>query len=241
MNKKTLVDFINKYHLGGLIEKSKLNSQDGKLSVKFISPTKELVGEISINTTPISDKEICIHNTSQLLRLLNIVGDEINMDLEGGKTPTRLNISDGGFHVSYKLADPSLIGTVPAINSPGFSYSFNLNEDVKTKIIKSNNALNDSVLVWIGTEDGIEKDQILLLFGENLNHSNKLSFNVEPISINDKSKLIPYDSTILKEILNANKGIDGICEVSKEGLMKLTFSNESGDSIYYLIRRSEER
>ena len=240
MTKKQLIEFINKYSLGGINETVKLVSQNNTLMVKFVAPTKDLVGEIIMNESPVPDSELCIYNTSQLLKLLSITDGELLFDLEGGKNPKRANISDTVYHLSYTLADPILVGAVPNVKDADFEYSFLLNEENKQKIIKAKNAMGDNDLVWVGVYDDISNTKIQLVFGENSNHSNKVSLFIDPVGEAVKSPLIPFPSSIIKEILNANKTENGECFVNKDGLMKLHFTGEKITSTYFLIRKNIE-
>ena len=93
MKKKQLTSFIDKYSLGGHIEKVKLSTKDKTLNVKFVSPTKDLLGDLNLKNSPFPDnKDLCIHNTTQLLRIINVMDNEhdLYIDLEN---QTRMRIS----------------------------------------------------------------------------------------------------------------------------------------------------
>ena len=49
MNKQKLVSFINKYYLNGTVNSVILNSKSNKLSVRFISGDKTLLGELEMD------------------------------------------------------------------------------------------------------------------------------------------------------------------------------------------------
>ena len=49
MNKQKLVRFINKYYLSGTVNSVILNSKGGKLSTKFVSGDKTLLGELEMD------------------------------------------------------------------------------------------------------------------------------------------------------------------------------------------------
>ena len=47
MEKKYLTQFIDKYHLNGLVESVKWNIKDKVITVDFITPFKNLVGKVT--------------------------------------------------------------------------------------------------------------------------------------------------------------------------------------------------
>ena len=49
MNKQHLLRFIQKYSLGGVIESVAWNAEGNKLSVRFISDDKTMLGEVDFN------------------------------------------------------------------------------------------------------------------------------------------------------------------------------------------------
>jgi len=237
MNKAQITNFIQKYHLNGLIETLKLESNNNVLSARFITATKDLVGEVVMNSSPFTKDDIYIYDTSRLLKLLSITDGDLNVSLEGGKFPTKLHISDGNHEISYSLADMTLIPKVPNVKTSNVSFEFTLDKDLKSRIIKANSAVGDSDIIWIGTYTDVNDDKIQLSFGENGNHSNKISMFLTAKSITTKSSLIPFSSSQLKEILNANKDDDALVQIDKEGLMKISFQNELITSTYFIIRK----
>ena len=69
MNKTRLVRFINKYYLNGTVNSVVLNSKSDKLSARFISGDKTLLGELSLDKSQIEDCEIGVYNTEQFSKL----------------------------------------------------------------------------------------------------------------------------------------------------------------------------
>ena len=237
-----LVSFIQRYYLGGIVETVRIQStKDNKLTTDFIAPTKDLVGSIELNKSPLSPSDINIYDTSQLLKLLNITSGELTITPEGGKKVVKINITDGTYTVSYVLADSNLIPDVPKVSDSDYSYSFVLNDETRTKIVKSKGAIGDNDVVWIGTYSEISgngPDKIELIFGDNSNHSNKISFSLVASQMNAGSVPVPFSSKTLKEIINANKGDDGECFVNKDGLMKIKFANKAITSTYFMVRKN---
>ena len=58
MNKQKLVRFINKYYLSGTVNSVILHSKSGKISTRFISSDKTLLGELGMDKWPFEDAEV---------------------------------------------------------------------------------------------------------------------------------------------------------------------------------------
>ena len=70
MNKSKLKSFISKYHLGGTVNSVILNSNNNKLSTRFISGDKSLLGELSMENWDFEDSTLGVYDTEKLLKLL---------------------------------------------------------------------------------------------------------------------------------------------------------------------------
>ena len=83
MNKKRLTRFINKYYLNGTVNSIVLNSKSNsqKLTARFISGDKSLLGELTMDKWSFEDSDIGIYNTEQLVKLLSVVDEDINEPL----------------------------------------------------------------------------------------------------------------------------------------------------------------
>ncbi len=64
MNKQSLLRFIQKYSLGGLIESVAWNAEGNKLSVRFISDDKTLLGEVEFNAFTSNPFNVGIYTTT---------------------------------------------------------------------------------------------------------------------------------------------------------------------------------
>ena len=75
--KLDLQSIINKYYLNGLNETVKWEIKDKTLTIKFTSPTREMIGEVSCDNFKLEDSAIGISNTTQLLKLIGITSSEL--------------------------------------------------------------------------------------------------------------------------------------------------------------------
>jgi hypothetical protein len=238
IQKVNLVSNIEKYHLGDVIETVKWKISNNNLVIPFISPNQDLVGmmETSIN---LEDGTLGIFNTSALLKLLNIMEEEVSINVElQHKVPMKLIIDDSNFSLQYSLADPMIVQNIPEIMEPVYDAEFNIDGDFVSRFIKAKNALGSNVRevfkIISNTKDG--NKELKFILGEPTSHSNKVEFSVAS-SYEDSLKMdIPFNSGYVKEILSANKGDlkEAKGWVSNEGLLKLEFISETAKVTYYL-------
>ena len=77
MNKNNLLKFIQKYSLGGLIESVAWNAEGTKLSVRFISDDKTLLGEVEYNAYTSTQMNVGIYTTSLLKNMIGFSPSQI--------------------------------------------------------------------------------------------------------------------------------------------------------------------
>ena len=240
MKKSDLINYIQKYYLGGFVNAVQVISSKEGLLCKFITPTKDLVGIINKKESFLPHGHLYIYNTSQLLKLISILGEDITVNYEGGKVPTKKLISDSVYDITYPLSDPILINSkIPDIKEGSFDFSIPLNTENKNKILKVKNSI-DTENIWIGPYKDISDYKIQFTFGDNAEHNNKISFYVPPKdqiqSFQEYS--LPFSLEYLKEILSSNKDIDGELFLNQKGLMKIVFETSDISIVYYLIRKN---
>ena len=147
MEKKYLTQFIDKYHLNGLVESVKWNSTESDgFSVKFVTQTKDCAG--TIKTTQdlgFGKHDICIYSTSQFNKILSVMDTFMTADVVTGSQniPYQLSIKDNDFDLTYYLSSEDLIPTAPKINEPEqYDVEFDIDEDFIKNFIKAHNALD---------------------------------------------------------------------------------------------------
>ena len=73
MEKNRLYNFIQKYYLNGLVEGVKIHVQDKTITTDFITEDRSTLGHISYNNVDIDDTTFGVFDTSQLVRMLNVL------------------------------------------------------------------------------------------------------------------------------------------------------------------------
>jgi len=245
MTKLELQSVIEKYHLDGLVENVKwIIGKDKSLSIDFMSPSKEMIGNVYTSNFPLPESSIGINNTTQLDKLLSITDGELFLDyVKEHKVLTKLLISDKQFHLNYALAD---ILTVPKVGKYNGSEVYDLEIDLTNEqivsLIKAKNALTNSENVVIDVLKSIEGDaQLEFVFGGDIEYSNKITYSIKEFLVSPESEFkLTYNSELFKLILSCNKGANSSkLYLNSQGLMKLVFQhNPDLQTTYYIVSKS---
>ena len=242
IHKLTLQSVISKYYLNGMIEAVKWTIKDETLNIKFMSPSRDMIGELEFKGLKLTDTELAIFNTTQLNKLIGITQGTLLLDVvKNGKVANRLNIQDNQYDLTYALADTLLIGKVGNVDEPpSYNIEATLNNEQITALIKAKSALPDTNHIIIKDNTNFNGDSVLeFTLGDNGEYSNKITYSL-PAAVNTPISL-PFDADILKEILSANKDADsGTLNIFDGGLMKLHFSYENALKVTYFVVRKQE-
>jgi len=240
INKLLIQSIINKYYLG-LTESVKWSINDKKLNIDFMTPNKDDIGSVSCENFDLEDSKLAIYDTKKLQSLISICSGDLLLELtKNNALNTKLRILDLNFNLTYALSDPLLIGKVSTVNDAEWVVELNLEDDDVTNLIKAKSALAlvDNMIVTTSTNLDNE-DVIEFVFGDESGHNNKITYQMSGI-IKEQNMKLPFNSDMLKTILQANKDMEGgKLYLSSMGLMKLEFSHEGIKSEYFMVRRTE--
>ena len=242
--KLDLQSIINKYYLNGLNETVKWEIKDKTLTIKFTSPTREMIGEVSCDNFKLEDSARGISNTTQLLTLIGITSSELLLSyVKNNKQFVKLIISDTQFTVDYALADILTIPKAGSYTGPDeFNLVTELTEEHITALIKAKSALPESTIVIFQQSFSLDNDfQVELVFGGDIEYANKVSYcltNFEQNNVSTDFRL-GFSSELLKEILTVNRNsVKTKMSLNLEGLMKLEFLTSEGiKSTYYIVKK----
>ena len=87
INKLTIQSIINKYYLG-INEAVKWEINNNCLNIDFMTPSKDVIGNVTCNNFQLEDSKLAIYDTKKLSSLVNIC----NGDLNGDETKDILDI-----------------------------------------------------------------------------------------------------------------------------------------------------
>ena len=85
MNKARITRFIGKYNLAGLVESVTWKTDGQKLNTRFIADDKTVLGEITLDNFNFEEAELGIYTTSNLNKMLSVLGDDINLEVQPGE------------------------------------------------------------------------------------------------------------------------------------------------------------
>ena len=236
MQKEKIVNAINKYFLNGTTNSVKVIIKDKTLSCAFISDTQSVIGEVIVTDVEIEDCEVAIFTTSELLKLLSVLDD--NIDIKINKVDTQaisLNVSDATTTILYMFANLSTIKVAPKPKQmPNFNVEVEITKDFSDKFLKAKNAMPNAENFAV-TSNGVETEFIL---NYSTISTNRVRFGAPSIKT-EQMQPVCFSASGLKEILTANKNAEiGKIEVSSSGLSRVSFSGSDYKAVYYLVQLS---
>ena len=236
MNKQNLLRFIQKYSLGGLIESVAWNAEGNKLSVRFISDDKTLLGEVEFNAFTSNSMNVGIYTTSLLKNMIGILDNDIALKVDkAGEKSVSLKLSSDETETSYQLADLGVIPPVPDLKAlPDFGIDIEMASTMIDKFIKAKGALSDIDTFTVFTEGG----DLKMAIGYSSISTNRVTFTCQKGFAGDV-KPISFSAKYLKEILTANKeATSAKLKVSTDGLSHIQFQIDDFVCKYYLVEIS---
>ena len=233
MNKQKLVRFINKYYLNGTVNSVILNSNSNKLSARFISGDKTLLGELEMDKWQFEDSEVGIYNTEQLLKLLSVLDEDVNVSIsKAGDKSIALKVTDAFSSVNYMLSDVSIINKPPQLKEvPEFEVKIDVTPQFVNKFIAGKGALAETDNFTVLTDGSNTK----LVIGYAAINTNRVTL---PVTTSQSSNIdnVSFNAKNFKEVLTANKECESATlEVSSEGLAKIVFKVDDFSVIYWLV------
>jgi len=233
MDKYKLTRFIDKYHLGGNVNAVVINSKGDKLSTRFITGDKALLGELEMNSWQFKDAELGVYDTEQLSRLLGVLDDDVTLNLtQSGDKAIALEISDSYSKVNFMLSDKSVINQPPPLKGiPEFQLKIKVDTNFITRFISGKSALPDTdTFTVITSNDGVK-----LIIGYSSINTNRVTIPVETETYEDIDN-VSFNANLFKDVLVANKECESATlEVSEKGLSKINFKVDQYDVTYYLV------
>jgi len=243
INKLDLQSIISKYYLNGMNEAVKWDIKDNKLTIKFTAPDKTMIGIVTCDDFELEDSSIGISNTTQLNKLIAITNGYLTLEfVKQHKLITKLIIADNQFTLNYALADTMIIPKAGEYVGDGvYNIEASLDNESINAIVKAKSALADTDTVVFKPFTNDDGDLLLeMLFGGNIEYSNKVSFYLPEITTTNLPNEFKahYNSNLIKEIMYCNKDVSNCTMgINLDGVMRLAFDNGSVKSEYYLVAK----
>jgi len=237
MKKLYLEDVIEKYYLGGLVERVKINVKDKTLTTKFLATKKNLVGTITAPNIELEDCEFGVYDTSQLLKLIGITDHFLMLNVEKhGKIANKLLIADNEFNLEYALADVMLTPSVPSIEEPEYDMQADVDTDFVSRFLKAAKALNTDIFIVEQSTDAEGEKAMKFTLGGTEGYTNKINFTLATLVHGRVGKITKFTLEEFNKILLANKEFKaGKLSISVDGLLKIEFQNEEGVIASYIL------
>jgi len=233
MNKITLNTFIQKYNLGGNVNSVKWNSDGTKLSTKFISGDKSLLGLVELDKQSLPNFDVGVYDTAQLQKLLGVLFDNVELSLtEVDGNPVAFKIKDAKKDVSYVLAALGVIPDVPDMKSlPEFDTLVTLDAEMIDSFIKGKGALSDVDHFTIKpTDNGVE-----FVIGYSDMNSNRVSMKVNSSAVN-MDKEMHFNADLFSQLLSANRECSKAeLQIANTGLAHVEFKVDDFVAKYWLV------
>ena len=240
INKLTVQSIIDKYYLG-TNESVKWNIENNTLNIDFMTPTKDVIGNVTCNNFQLEDSKLAIYDTKKLQNLISICNGDLLLEFEKNNAIyTKLKISDLNFNLNYALSDPLLINKVGEVNEAEWVVELNLTQEDVVNIIKAKSALAQIDNMLVTTTTNLDGENVVeFVFGDESGHNNKITYQVLG-DIKETDIKLPFNSDTFKTILQANKDMDGgKLLLSSMGLIRLDFELDDISSKYYMVRKAE--
>jgi hypothetical protein len=233
IDKRKLVDSIEKYYLNGLTEAVKFNVKNNVLVIPFSTTNRDVVGEVTL-PIELPNAEFGIFETTPLLKLLNIL--DTNIDIQYKETfniVEKLLIEDNQYKMMFSASDISLIPKTPNVVDVTYQLTYAIEPDFVTRFIDCKKALGPDIKTFTLEP---QPDTARIILGGSSGYANKLEFNIPSKTEGMPFTPLLFPSDVLKEILSANKNFDNAeMKVNEEGLMNLMFVEGDAISQYFIM------
>ena len=233
MQKSKLDKFIQKYNLGGNVNQVKWVSDGNALTTSFVTPDKSLMGNVKVDNFNFENVELGIYTTDQLIKLLNVLGDDIALSVTSfGDKSVSLKVKNGSVSFDYTLSDLSIIPDTPALKRlPDFGTKIKIDTKFINTFIKGKAALSETETFTVVNNNG----NVEMVIGYSGTNTNRVNIPVETTE-NQLEDVISFNANLFKDVLVANKECSSATlEVSNEGLARINFKVDDYDSTYYIV------
>lgn len=240
--KEKLLDFIERYYLGGEIEATVWEVGDDMLMTKFITGDKSMIGDVKISnifTGLDSGDEFGVLVTSYLIKLLKPLENDIKLKahkIDNGDEEkiVSLDLSDTNSTNTYMLSDLSVVQRSKGLKQlPEFHLTFELDKTFMKKYFDSKKALKETkIFTILRAKNGDYK----IVLGYSQVNTNRITINVENKNSNNIDRPISFNAAYFNNILSVNRNAEKIeLTVSDEGLAHIKVLDGDIEANYYLV------
>lgn len=233
---ESLKTSIEKYSLGGTINRALYTNKDGKLKIIGVEDNKSLYAVITSRRKIFNqDLQFGIFNTSNMLGLLNLLDGKVTSEINA----YNIVLSQPDINIEVNFADVSVIGpdTYKEPNAKKLPDVYQINMELKKDLM-------DKILKSIGAFSSSEKNLYFqfkrnkphLVIGDDVSKSNKVNFDISSYGdfVEFKGKLA-FFLKFFKSILSSVKTMDKVVlKASIAGIMIVECTDENNQCTYYM-------
>ena len=233
IDKRKLVDTIEKYYLNGLTEAVKFNIKNNILTIPFSTTNRDVVGEVVL-PIELPNAEFGVFETTPFLKLLHILDTNIEIQYqEKFGIVEKLLIEDNQYKMMFSASDISLIPKTPNANDVDYQLTYIMEPDFITRFIDCKKALGPDIKTFTLEP---QQNSTKIILGDPSGYANKLEFEIPAYMDGFPFASLLFPSDVLREILSANKNFTyAEMKVNEEGLMSLSFTEDNTTSQYFIM------
>lgn len=233
---ESLKSNIEKYSLGGTINRALFTNKNGKLKIIGIEDNKSLYAVILSRRKIFNqDLQFGIFNTSNMLGLLNLLDGKVTTEINA----YNIILSQPDMNVEVNFADVSVIGPdtykEPNPTKLPASYEINmeLNKELMEKILKSIGAFSSSEK---NLYFQFKRNKPYLVIGDEVSKSNKVNFDISTYgNFEEFNGKLAFFLKFFKSILSSVKTMDKVTlKASIAGIMIVECTDENNQCAYYM-------
>jgi len=180
------------------------------------------------------DSEFGVYTTSELIKVIGIMGDDIDIDIKSIENrPYNMNLQDKQFKSVYVLAEKSIIPKSAKLKQlPEFSAECVFDKSFIDAYLKAKNGL--------ATADAVafegHGNELKITVGFSSSQTNRVTWSI-PATIHSDLDTIPFSAEYLKVILSANKEVKTArLQISSQGLLRIQCMHDDFTSEYFLVK-----
>ena len=245
-NKELFLDFINRYHLQGKIDRALIEFHDDHIFTSAYNTSEHVYSEIKIKKNPLNfnNYKIGIADTNSLIRLLKAFDDPsielyFNEYNQNDNDPHSLVIEEGNVRSNFLLTER---GVVKPFNQElpreiECIYEIKIDEELIEKFNKYKLLLKDETRDFSFFQ---RENRVHILFGKKrFAGSNNISIklNIEPLENYTKEIIFPIDT--FYSVIDTNKDTNINLQIKDAGMI-VQCTSELYDNCY-LISASKHK
>lgn len=237
IEKTKILQFIEKYNLGGAVEAVVWNIAKDKITTEFQSEDCNVIGNIESDNFGLVDGKIGIFNTSHLIKMLSGYEHQLEIGYITNKNGiVGISLSNENHYSYFATQEWSLIPKAPILTFlPEFEASIPIDSYFRKEFINCFNTLVDKTDFMV--EDFFDHHK--LTFGVKVNANvNTTSFKIEGTGLKSLNEGMYFNSEYMKSILLANKFGSGNIDISNKGLIRVVLDDGNIKSTYYLPKNN---